>query len=288
MIAPEDAAAAPRPSRPRPWIAALLSLVAPGAGHLYAGRVVKGLAFWVAGSAVLWLVLFGGVASTFTGVVLLLVAALTYWIGLAVSAALDARRADAARLGRGRWIAVAGLLAVQVALGALPIRSWLPVRSFRIPSASMAPALQIGDRLMADMRTWNRREPRRGDLVIHRGAGGGSLWVRRVIGLPGETVEIRDQRVYVEGEPIDDPWAVHSNSGTFLDSPVLPPPAQARDQFGPLVVPEGALFLLGDNRDNSNDSRFQGPIDRSLMVGRPLYIYWSPERDRIGRSLTSP
>lgn len=156
------------------------------------------------------------------GMVLLLVAALAYWVGLAVSAALDARRADGTRLGRGRWLAVAGLLVVQVALGALPIRSWLPVRAFRIPSGSMGPALQVGDRLIADMRAWNRHEPRRGDLVIHRVPERAETYiVRRVIGLPGESVEIRDKRVYVEGEPIEDPWATHSIAALTPTAPSI-------------------------------------------------------------------
>jgi signal peptidase I len=289
MLAPDDASAAPKPSRPRPLIAALLSLAVPGAGHLYAGRVVKGLVLWLVGPVLAWLALLGGVASTFTGMVLLLVALLAYWIGLAVSAALDARRTNGSRLGRGRWIAVAGLLAVQVALGTLPIRSWLPVRSFRIPSSSMEPAVQVGDHLIADMRAWDRRDPERGDLVIYRHPERPeSLALDRVIGLPGERIDLQDERVYVDGRPIEDPWATHSDSRTYADSPFYPPLVVARDQFGPLVVPDGALFLLGDNRDNSNDSRFQGPIARSLLVGRPLYLYWSHDRDRIGRSLVSP
>jgi signal peptidase I len=289
MIAPDDATSAPEPSRRRPLVAVLLSLIVPGAGHLYAGRVVKGLVLWLAGSALTWLALVLGVASTFTGMALLLVAAFGYWIGLAVSAALDARRSGSIRLGRGRWVAVAGLLAVQVALGALPIRSWLPVRSFRIPSGSMEPAVQVGDHLIADMRAWHRRDPQRGDLVIFRHPENPAILVLdRVIGLPGERIDLQDKRVYIDGRPIEDRWATHSDSRTYSGSPFYPPLVVARDQFGPLVIPEGAVFVMGDNRDNSRDSRFLGPIDRSLLIGRPLYIYWSRDRDRIGRSLVSP
>jgi signal peptidase I len=153
----------------------------------------------------------------------------------------------------------------------------------------MEPAIQVDDRLVADMRVWNRREPQRGDLVIHRGPGRAeSFLLRRVIGLPGESIEIRDKRVYVNGEPIEEPWATYSDPRTYSDSRFSPPQVRTRDQYGPLVVPDGSLFLLGDNRDNSYDSRFQGPIDRSLLIGRPLYIYWSRDRERIGRSLVSP
>jgi len=184
---------------------------------------------------------------------------------------------------------VAGLLVVQVALGFLPIRSWLPVRAFRVPSGSMEPAIQVGDHLIADMRVWTLREPQRGDLAIYRSPERPATFiVSRVIGLPGERIELRDKRVQIDGEPIDDPWATPLDGRTYSDSRFYPEMMRRRDQFGPLVVPEGTLFLLGDNRDNSNDSRFQGPIDRSLLVGRPLYLYWSRDRERIGRSLVSP
>lgn len=289
MIAPSDSDSERQVPRPRPLVAVVLSLFVPGAGHLYAGRVLKGVALWLAGTVLVWLALLGGLASTFAGMVVLLVAALAYSVGLAVSAAIDARRAPGTRLGRGRWIAVAGLLVVQVGLGLLPIRSWLPVRSFRIPSGSMEPAIQVGDHLVADMRAWNRREPKRGDLTIYRSPERPELLtLSRVIALPGETIEIRDKRVSIDGEPIDDPWATHLDPRTYSDSRFYPEMMRRRDQFGPLVVPEGALFLLGDNRDNSNDSRFRGPIDRSLLVGSPLYLYWSRDRERIGRSLVSP
>jgi signal peptidase I len=289
MVTPSDIDSERQSPPPRPLIAVLLSLFIPGAGHLYAGRLLKGVALWLAGTVFGWLALLGGLASTFPGMVVLLVAALAYSAGLAVSAAIDARRAAGTRLGRVRWIAVAGLLVVQLGLGLLPIRSWLPVRAYRVPSGSMEPAIQVGDHLIADMRAWTRREPQRGDLAIYRSPERPDTFiVSRVIGLPGERIELRDKRVQIDGGPIDDPWATHLDSRTYTDSPFYPPMVRARDQFGPLVVPEGAVFVMGDNRDNSNDSRFKGPIDRSLLVGRPLYIYWSRDRERIGRSLASP
>jgi signal peptidase I len=112
------------------------------------------------------------------------------------------------------------------------------------------------------------------------------MFIKRVIALPGETIEIRDKRVSIDGEPIDDPWATHSDDRTYSDSRFYPEMVRRRDQFGPLVVPDGTVFLLGDNRDNSNDSRYHGPIDRSLLVSRPLYLYWSSDSSRIGRSLS--
>ena len=103
-------------------------------------------------------------------------------------------------------------------------------------------------------------------------------FIKRVIGLPGETVEIRNKRVYIDGEPLDEPY-VH-----FLDPPRGPDDPEfglrserIRDNWGPEVVPEGQLLVLGDNRDNSRDSRFWGFLPRDQVKGRALVVYWSYE-----------
>lgn len=274
--------------RPSLAIAILLSLLAPGAGHLYAGRLGKGLTLWLVGTAGVWAALLGGLASTFMGLVVLLAGVAAYGIAVAVSAGLDAARAHGAKSGKGRWFAVVILIVCQVMLGHLPLRLWAPVRAFKMPSGGMEPTLLVGDFMMADMAAWSRHAPQRGELVIHRMPNEPErLIVKRVIGLPGDRIEIRAKRVYIDGRPIEDPWAVHSDSHTYADSRFYPPQVLRRDQLEPLVVPEGSFFLLGDNRDESNDSRFSGPVDRSLLVGRPLYIYWSVDSRRIGQSLSS-
>ena len=83
----------------------------------------------------------------------------------------------------------------------------------------------------------------------------------------------------------EDPWAVHIGPRTFAANPLMPLQFRARDQLTALVVPEGSVFVLSDNRDNAVDSRFTGPIDRTLVLGRPLYIYLSADPARIGLSL---
>jgi signal peptidase I len=275
------------PRGPRPWIAVLLSLVAQGAGHLYVGRWRKGLILWLVGIAFLSAVLWLGLASTFAGMLLLVAAGLLYTVGVAVSAAVDARRARGTKPWRYRWPAVVAVLVCQMVVGSGPLDPRAHVRAFKVPSGSMEPALRVGDLLIADIKAWSRRDPERGDLVIHRLPGDPErMFIKRVIALPGETIEIRDKRVSIDGEPIDDPWATHSDDRTYSDSRFYPEMVRRRDQFGPLVVPDGTVFLLGDNRDNSNDSRYHGPIDRSLLVSRPLYLYWSSDSSRIGRSLS--
>jgi signal peptidase I len=238
---------------------------------------------WGIGFAAVALALAAGAFTTFAGMVTVVALVFAYLLFSAVDAALAARRAEPfVPRPYARWYGIAGLLV----LCSLPSLLSLPasrVRAFKVPSGSMEPTLLIGDSMIADMKAWERREPERGDLVLHRSPEG-RMMIRRVIALPGERVELRDKAVWIDGAPIEEPWAVHTDPRTIPASRFAGR-FMARDQFGPLVVPEGTLFLLGDNRDNSNDSRFHGPIDRSLLAGRPLYVYWSADASRIGRAL---
>lgn len=163
------------------------------------------------------------------------------------------------------------------------------VQAFFIPSGSMEPALDPGDRVLVNKAFW---EPTRGDIVVFadpkdgsstdRGIVGGFLhwlsegvgiarpehedFIKRVIGLPGETVEIRRHVVYVDGRPLREPYLTPQARATMAD-------------FGPVTVPEGALFVMGDNRGNSNDSRASlgfVPVDK--VIGRAFVIIWPPSR----------
>jgi signal peptidase I len=99
--------------------------------------------------------------------------------------------------------------------------------------------------------------------------------VKRVIGLPGETVEVRNRDVYINGKKLDEPYAVHVDPNTYPPAPWVPQVLQKRDNFGPVVVPSDHYFMMGDNRDNSNDSRFWGFAPRQDFIGTPLFVYWS-------------
>ncbi len=141
-------------------------------------------------------------------------------------------------MGLYRWIILflAGLGAT------VPLRRWV-VEPIYVASASMEPALPVGARLLSDKVTLRLRPPRRGDIVLFSPPSGAALGAgKRVIALPRETVELRGDEVYVDGKPLDEPYAVHRRPGT------------RRPALGPLTVPPGGLFLLGDNRDESEDS----------------------------------
>jgi signal peptidase I len=180
------------------------------------------------------------------------------------------------------------------------------VQAFKIPSPSMERTLLVGDHLLVNKfifggtGAWYEkllpyRPLRRGDIIVFKFPyADHQHFVKRVIGLPGDHLKMVDQEVYVNGKRLEEPYVVHD--ATVAYDPLnysFPPPAAhflmsgvqpewAHDmhhyiQGSEIVVPPGKYFAMGDNRDRSLDSRFWGFVDRSAIMGRPLFIYWSIE-----------
>jgi signal peptidase I len=173
---------------------------------------------------------------------------------------------------------------------ALFVRTWV-VQAFKIPTGSMENNLLIGDHLLVNKFVFGPtplaigravlpvREIRRGDIVVFKYPDEPDRdFIKRVIGLPGETVELRNKKVYINGQPLNEPY-VH-----FLS----PPSSEyqevtsydVRERYAPVTVPPDKYFVMGDNRDNSQDSRYWGFLPRSYIKGKALLIYWSYESGR--------
>jgi signal peptidase I len=134
------------------------------------------------------------------------------------------------------------LVAIAVAI-VLPVRLWV-AEPIYVASPSMEPTLRTGTMMVLDKLTLRVRAPQRGDVLSFRSPVADLDLLKRVIALPGETVEMREKTVFINGKPLDEPYAVHSRAGERLEG----------DTFGPILVPEKGFFVLGDNRDESNDS----------------------------------
>jgi len=180
------------------------------------------------------------------------------------------------------------------------------VEAFKIPSASMEGTLLVGDFLLVNrfaygaeipgggMSTPALTEPHRGDVVVLRPPHDPQRsYVKRLMGMAGDTLEMRSKVLYVNGVALDEPYTEHRDLQgdavhpmmRWQDEYVLRNEGDTqvryrptRDNWGPLVVPEGQLFLLGDNRDNSEDSRYWGFAPRSTLTGRPWRVYFSVDR----------
>jgi len=195
---------------------------------------------------------------------------------------------------------------------ALIIRTFV-VQAFKIPSGSMEDTLLIGDHLLVNKfiyglqvpfveeRFLSLRHPERGDVIVFefpedrdKGYFQRRDFIKRVVGTPGDTVEVRDKRVYVNGERYDLPQEVHKEPGVIPPladcGPSFPREQMCRDFMPPVQVPPGKYFVMGDNRDRSYDSRFWGFVDESEIKGLAFILYWSwdsgrtlPRWSRIGR-----
>jgi signal peptidase I len=171
---------------------------------------------------------------------------------------------------------------------ALFVRTWV-VQAFKIPTGSMENNLLIGDHLLVNKFVFApsagrlehaimpEREIERGDVIVFKYPEEPERdFIKRVIGLPGETVELRNKKVYVNGRPLDEPYvhflepASNAQEVTSFD---------VRERYGPVTVPPDRYFVMGDNRDNSQDSRYWGFLPRSYVKGEALMIYWSYESD---------
>jgi signal peptidase I len=164
---------------------------------------------------------------------------------------------------------------------ALFIRTFI-VQAFKIPSGSMIPTLQIGDHILVNKLAYGIRIPlwghylvdfgkvQRGDVIVFIFPEDRSKdFIKRVVGVAGDTVEIRGKKIYINGQQVEDPHAHFEG-----DDPQNILPA-SRDDYGPTKVPENHLFVMGDNRDRSYDSRFWGFVNMDDVRGKAFLIYWS-------------
>jgi signal peptidase I len=156
------------------------------------------------------------------------------------------------------------------------------VQAYKIPSGSMIPTLLIGDHLLANKFVYGIRvplldkkiltlsTPQRGDIIIFPSPQDPSKdLIKRVVAVEGDLIEERNKQIFVNGKPLDEPYVQHTDN--FL--------IDRRDSFGPLLVPQGKIFAMGDNRDQSFDSRFWGYVDIKDIKGKALAIYWSWDSD---------
>jgi signal peptidase I len=175
---------------------------------------------------------------------------------------------------------------------ALLIRAFV-IQAFKIPSGSMKPTLLVGDHILVNKFIYGIKlripftalnytlvpisSPKRNDVVVFIFPKETNKdFIKRVIGLPGDTVQIKDKKVYINNQPMVD------HHGSFTDQRIISEMEQPRDNTGPIVVPSHMFFVMGDNRDESYDSRFWGFVDEKQILGQAFIIYWSWDRTEFG------
>ncbi|MNS39707.1 Signal peptidase I T [compost metagenome] len=143
-----------------------------------------------------------------------------------------------------------------------------------IPSESMRPTLEVGDRLIVEKVTYHFGPPNRGDIVVfnppERAGGNGNAFIKRVVGLPGDKLHIDEGKVFINGKPLTEPY--------IAEAPLYMEPDWASLGMPDGVVPKGSVFVMGDNRNNSQDSHVWGPLPIKNIIGQTVFRFWPVNR----------
>ncbi len=241
-----------RKSSKDPWFAVFLSRIIPGIGHLYIKKIWQGILFFI-----LFII-----SAIFPLVPIIFWAFIAYHAY--VASPVRRERSKSFILIISSLLVISSLWSV---LQAFLIRSFVAEARY-IPSGSMLPTLQINDRLIIDKWSYRSQPPQRGDIVLFspteelKQQNFKDAFISRLIGIPGDKVEVKGGKVYVNNQPLEE---------NYIE--------EAPDyQFGPVTVPANSYFVLGDNRNNSYDSHYWGFVPRENIMGKATKRFWPPER----------
>jgi signal peptidase I len=191
-----------------------------------------------------------------------------------------ARHAAPASGRSGRWIVELGIVVVVAVIIAVLLRTFV-VATYSIPSGSMEPTLQVGDRIVVDKLSYHLHGVDRGNIIVFstppkENCAGPPVadLVKRVIGLPGETISLSGGRVYINGKYLPEPWLPQSDQNSTEPGPSAAPYALHQ----PYRIPTNEVFVMGDNRTFSCDSRYWGPVKESTIVGKVDFRIWPLSR----------
>jgi signal peptidase I len=275
------------------WVAVVLSLLMPGLGQVYNGQFQKGLVFFL-------LTTLGGLAITlFTLTLPIVLLGLLLLLNILILVLTIVDAVKTARQHRysfqpqkyNRPLVYLTLYLVFGLLGELAVSGYIKqnhVQTYNIPTGSMETTLHVGDHILVDKTV---ETVSRGDIVVFKllsdlDKDNPRDFVKRVVGMPGDIIEMRDKQLLVNDQPVQEDYVINRDSRTLHAG------SSSRDNMAPLTVPQGMYFVMGDNRDYSYDSRFWGFVAADKVVGWAVKIYWSWDGnnsaarwERIGRQV---
>ncbi len=271
-----------------PWIAALLTFGGVGLGQVYNGQPGKGIACFI-GFVLLQLALFAsGLEYTFTGFAVEFIAATIGFLAILTEAAISAKKAAQIELAwyhTWYWYLILIIFAqgTDMASDNWVRQQIVGVKMYQIPGESMFPAVLPGDRIAVDIAEYRTTDPDRGHIILLRYPQDPTqIFLKRIAAAAGDTVQIIHKQLMINNQPVLEPY-IH-----FLPDSI-PQKSSATtfvlDNYGPQIIPSEHFFVLGDNRDQSADSRVWGFVPQQNIIGRAIYVYWSDDKSRLGRTL---
>ncbi len=286
--------------RRRWWLAGFLSFLVPGLGQVYNGQETKGLFLYVV------LSVWGGIVlsmvsyflkppfkpANITIICLLALVSMILWIVILIDAIRTARRisGDYALRSFNRWyiyiLVIVVIRVVDFSIENTIVKNSV-IKAYRIPSQSMQPTIMAGDYLLCDQSYYLSNNPARGDLVIFKYSKDETKdFIKRIIGVPKDKIQIIDDALYINDKKIESQYAGKYRPGQEDEADIYQENAgkniyrvldhfKKHENFGPLILPDGEYFVMGDSRDHSMDSRHWGTVKRHQITGRPVFIYLS-------------
>lgn len=282
--------------RRKPFSALLLSII-PGLGQIYNGQLQKGLFFLTIDLLVP--ISFGltGILNNLSGLVTLAVFSISFIIYRMTDGFVQAKKLiDYELKSYNKWyVYLSFVVVLAIVRTFLDLPASTGIQTFKIPTPSMNPTMQPGDRVVANLNYYDNNQIQQGDIVVFNSPQGG-IWTFRVIGMPNDSIEVKEGKVYVNNQlneltptgeyVLDDQEVIQYQEQlnptkkikTLRYKNVMMTNTR---EFDKIRVPENEYFLMGDNRDNALDSRFIGTIKKDDILGRVTYSYWGNTSDRI-------
>lgn len=279
------------PKKRKPIIAAILSSVTPGLGQVYNGQVIKGFFLFLATNLFIVLLSFTGLQFSFYGLIAIIMLSLFFWLFIVLEAFFAAKKIKEIFLKPyNKWSIY--LLIVLVTFGIdyastnFLLKNILGIQGYKLQTGSMQPSLQKGEYILVNLKYYKSKTLKRGDLVVFKSPQEPSKdFLNRVVALEGEKIEIKKRQVYINNSPLQEDYKIFTKSRADSKTKDFIFHDLFRDDYGPVMVPWGTCFTLGDNRDNSYDSRYWGFLPLKNIKGKAHYIYLSLDITRIGRNI---
>ena len=273
-------------------LSAFLSFITPGLGQLRNGQLNKAIIFYLLEYIFFLVFIWLGLLKTFQGLIFTLVIFTGFVIFIIIDAFYVTYKTKV-KIKRpyNKWFIYILILIFNIIVST-KYKNFVKsnyIEAFKIPTGSMEPTIKVGDHLIADYRYYKKNPVIPFEVIVFRFPKNPELkYIERCIAVGGQVVEIKDKSVFVDGNRFKDSLktqfiAPNIYPKYFNDPGIYPKNSGNRDNYGPIIVPQNHCFVLGDNRDNSFDSRYWGFVPFESVIAKPLYIYWARDKSRIGK-----